>query len=31
MKKLYITGDFNDADYRNALIVVEDFVRLIGG
>ena len=26
MKKLYITGDFNDADYGNALIVVEDSV-----
>lgn len=26
MKKLYITADFNDADYGNALIVVEDSV-----
>ena len=26
MKKLYITGDFNDADYGNALIQVEDSV-----
>ena len=26
MKKIYITGDFNDADYSNVLIEVEDSV-----